>query len=278
MKPTPAQAVELISAHGATQYGLLASDLLDFVEYLEAGEHQLPTLRNAIGSGDSVPVDLHHRFRDVLGWEVMEGAGMTEVGTYYAVNPRYGQRKWGSVGQPAAETRLRIVAERGHDCAIEEVGEILVDSPSSTIGYWQDARATAELLSGGWLHTGDLARMDEDGYVWFVGRKKVMIVRRGSNIAPAEVEDVLDEHPLVHASVVVGVNDPRDGQVPAACVVLLDEGITNPEALLRDYVAGHLAAYKCPVYYLFLDELPRTSTGKFDRHHLLELAQERFAP
>ncbi|WDI41381.1 class I adenylate-forming enzyme family protein [Bremerella sp. P1] len=276
MKPTPARAVEAITKYGVTEYGLLASDLLDFIEYLEQEQHRLPTLNNAIGSGDSVPADLHHRFRDLLGWEVMEGAGMTEVGCYYSANPRYGTRKWGSLGVPTPGTQLRIVNEDGTDCEAGQHGEIVLKMKSATIGYWNDDNATHALFRDGWLHTGDLGYEDAEGYVWFVGRKKLMIIRRGSNIAPAEVENVLDEHPLVHASIVVGVRDPHDGQVPVACVALAEGAGADSEAAIRDFVRQHLAAYKNPVHYLFLDALPRTGTGKFDRHTLMERAERTF--
>ena len=276
VKPSPEQAVKLINQYRVTEYGMLASDLLDFVEYLEAHAKSLPSLKNGIGSGDSVPTDLHHRFRDLLGWEVMEGSGMTEINGYYSANPRYGKRKWGSIGLPTPGAALRIVGEDGSDCGVNEVGEIMVKIPSATIGYWENAEATAALFEDGWLHSGDLARFDEDGYFWFVGRKKLMIIRRGSNIAPAEVESVIDEHPAVHASVVVGVRDPRDGQVPVACVALIggEGSVSEPE--LSGFVSQHLAEYKCPVRYLFLPELPRTSTGKFDRQQLHDLAESRF--
>jgi long-chain acyl-CoA synthetase len=272
MKPTPATAVSTINAESVTEYGLLASDLLDFVEYLEENPNPLPTLKNSIGSGDAVPVDLHHRFRALLGWEVMEGAGMTEIAGYYAVNPRFGKRRWGSLGLPSPETELRIITADGEDCPSGETGEIVIRTLSATTGYWQDEQATTDLFRGEWLHTGDLGHFDDEGYVWFVGRKKLMIVRRGSNIAPAEVESIIDEHPLVHASVVVGVPDPRNGQVPVACVALLGKQDDSTEDSIRAFVTDHLAHYKHPVYYLFLDELPRTSTGKFDRHQLQALA------
>lgn len=276
MKPTPSQAVALINAEAVTEYGLLASDLLDFIEHLESNPSPLPTLTNSIGSGDSVPPDLHERFRKLIGWEVMEGAGMTEVGGYYAANPRYGTRKWGSLGLPTPATELRIVSTDGNDCQSGETGEIMVRSPSATIGYLDDEQATAELFRDGWLCTGDLGHFDDDGYVWFVGRRKLMIVRRGSNIAPAEVESVIDNHPLVHASVVVGLLDPKDGHVPVACVSLTGEKDDLSEASIRNYVAEHLATYKNPVHYLFFRELPRTGVGKFDRHRLQEVAASTF--
>lgn len=271
MQPTPEKAVSIIQQESVTEYGMLASNLLDFIEFLESNPTELPTLNNSIGSGDAVPPDLHHRFRDLLGWEVMEGAGMTEIGGYYAANPRFGRREWGSLGLPTPDTELRIVTSGGEDCPSGETGEIVLRTPSATIGYWHDEQATADLFQDDWLHTGDLGRFDDDGYIWFVGRMKLMIVRRGSNIAPAEVESIIDEHPAVHAAVVVGLPDRRDGEVPVACVALLNKQDDSTENSIRTCVAAELAAYKNPVHYLFFDELPRTSTGKFDRHQLKEL-------
>lgn len=277
IKPSPEEAAALIDEYRVNEYGMLASDLLDFIEYLEGHPSKLPSLKNSIGSGDRVPVDLHHRFRDLFGWQVMEGAGMTEVGCYYAANPRYGERKWGSLGLPTPDTELRVVDDLGKDCPVDEVGEILVRSPASTTGYWRDEEATAALYLDGWLRTGDLGHRDEQGYYWFVGRKKLMIVRRGSNISPAEVEDVLDEHPRVHASVVVGVSDRHDGQVPVAFLALVPGTKAFSEDDLRSFVAERLAAYMNPTRYFILSELPRNSTGKFDRHALQELAEQRVA-
>lgn len=274
MKPTPAQAVSVIQERAITQYAMLASDLLDFIEYLEKHRTELPTLQNSIGSGDAIPTDLHQRFRDLFGWEVMEACGMTEIGGYYAANPRHGKRKWGSLGVTVPDTQLRIVDDHGVDSPAGEAGEILVQTPSATIGYWQNADATAELFRDGWLHTGDLGYRDDDDYIWFVGRKKLMIVRRGSNIAPAEIENVIDRHPAVHASVVVGIPDNRDGQVPLAWISLLPDERPPSEDELREFVASHLAAYKNPTQFLFLDELPRNSTGKFDRQKLSRLATQ----
>jgi long-chain acyl-CoA synthetase len=164
------------------------------------------------------------------------------------------------------------VHDNGTDAIDGETGEILVQSPSATSGYWNAEAATAELFRDGWLQTGDLGRRDEDGYFWFVGRKKLMIVRRGSNIAPAEIEDVLDEHPKVHASVVVGIPDRADGHVPVACITPLAVEDPPTEEELREFLSGQIAEYKIPVRFLIMPELPRNSTGKADRHRLEEMA------
>ncbi len=256
---------------------MLASDLLDFIEYLEEHPNTLPSLNNSIGSGDAVPVELHHCFRDLFGWEVLEGCGLTEVGCYYSINPRYGLRKWGSMGKPCADTQIRIVNEQGEEASQGETGEIEVKMPSATIGYWHDTESSQQLFQDGWLRTGDLAYVDEQEYFWFVGRIKLMIIRRGSNIAPVEVENIIDEHPRVHASVVVGIADPRDGQVPVACIAPLHDALPPTSEELDEFVTARLAAYKTPVHYLFFSELPRNATGKFDRHHLEEIALTRLA-
>lgn len=176
------------------------------------------------------------------------------------------------MGIVCPETRLRIVNDQGVEVATGETGEIEVQSPSITTGYWQDPEQTKQLFKGEWLLTGDLAYADEEGYYWFVGRKKLMIVRRGSNIAPVEVENIIDEHPRVHASVVVGVPDHHDGQLPVAFITTLHDNLPPTAEELKSHVEARLAAYKCPVDYLFLDELPRNATGKFARHELEEIA------
>ncbi len=277
MKPAPEEAVALIKRFNVSEYGMLASDLLDFIENLEEHPSKLTSLINGIGSGDAVPLELHHRFRDLFGWEILEGCGMTEIGCYYAMNPRHGQRKWGSMGKPCPETQIRVVNDQGEEVLHGVTGEIEIRSPAATTGYWGDDQSSRKLFRDGWLVTGDLAYSDEDGYLWFVGRKKLMIVRRGSNISPVEVENIIDEHPRIHASVVVGIPDPRDGQVPVACFTPLHDAVAPTAGELHSYVSERLAAYKVPVHYLLFEELPRNATGKFDRHHLEELAVSKLA-
>ena len=180
-----------------------------------------------------------------------------------------GREKPGSIGVPAPGVQLRLV-ENGKDVAVGCTGEVWVKSDSSTVGYWQDEAATEEVYEEGWLKTGDLARVDEDGYIWFVGRSKLIIIRRGSNIAPAALERVLACHPHVHASVVVGMPDAVDGEVPVAWVVAKGEPL-NEEAL-RAHMAHQLASYEVPKRFLFRPELPLNSVGKFDRQRLKEEA------
>jgi acyl-CoA synthetase (AMP-forming)/AMP-acid ligase II len=277
-RPPPLEAAALIQEHGVSEFGLLASDLLDFVDHLEAHRLALPSLHTVIGSGDTVPVELQERFEALLGFPVLEGCGMTEVGGYYAVQPRHGPRKPGSLGLPTPGTELRLLPGQGTAEVLPgEVGEIAVRTASVTTGYWRQPEATRELFRGGWLLSGDLGRRDADGTLWFCGRRKLLIVRRGSNIAPAEIEELLDAHPAVHAAVVVGVPHPRDGEVPVAWVQPQPGAALPGPAVLEAYLSPSLAAFKQPVHYLAIAELPRNGIGKLDRALLRRRAVEQLA-
>ena len=272
MIPPPTQAVELIQSFGVTIYAMLASSLLDFVENLERNDAPKLSLRRVIGSGDSVPLKLQSRFLKLFGWPVLEGCGITEIGCYYATQPLEGG-KLGSIGLPTPGTRLRLV-EDGKDVPLGCTGEVLIKTPSLPLGYWEDLDATVSLFQDGWMRTGDIARQDEDGFIWFVGRRKLIIIRRGSNIAPAAVERVLANHPKVHSSVVVGVPDELDGEVPVAWIV--PKCLESPtEAELKDYVSKHLATYEMPLRYWLRTEMPLNSVGKFDRASLQKEASSK---
>jgi acyl-CoA synthetase (AMP-forming)/AMP-acid ligase II len=212
----------------------------------------------------------------VTGFEIDELYGPTEA-LSCITNPPFGTKRLGSIGKPVAQTRLRIVDQRGKDMPVGQAGELLVESPAMMVGYWNDPAATAEALRDGWMHTGDLARCDADGYYWFVGRKKEIIIRGGSNISPLEVEEVLDAHPAVHLSCVLGSPDRHYGEIVVAYVALRDTVIQRPTSEeLQQFVADRIAAYKVPERITFLDEMPLNATGKVDRKklHALVLAEQ----
>jgi long-chain acyl-CoA synthetase len=265
--PSAAQVVAAIQQRRVTRVQMLPASLEDLVEHLEHHPAQLRSWRCCTAGGDVVPVELHQRFRKVAGFELDELYGMTEVLSCIA-NPPFGAKKPGSIGKPVARTRVRIVDAQDRDVPPGETGELTVQSPAMMVGYWNDSAATAETLRGGWLHTGDLARCDEDGYYWFVSRKKEMIIRGGSNIFPLEVEEVLDEHPAVHLSCVVGVPDKHYGQIVAAYVELRAQAAAPSVDELRRFVAGRLAAYKVPEQIVIVPKMPLNATGKVDRKKL----------
>jgi len=267
--PTPDQVVEAIETHGVTRVQMLPATLEDLVEYLEGrGPANLRTWQVCTAGGDVVPLELHERFRRITGFDITELCGMTEA-LSYVTNPPFGPKRLGSIGKPAAHTKMRLVDEHDQDVPVGQMGEILVQTLAMMVGYWNDPEATAATLRDGWLYTGDLGRLDEDGYYWFVGRIKEIIIRGGSNISPLEVEEVIDEHPAVHLSCVVGVPDRRLGETVAAYVALRSDVSDRPTAEeLRRFVAARIAAYKVPERITIMDELPLNSTGKVDRKKL----------
>jgi acyl-CoA synthetase (AMP-forming)/AMP-acid ligase II len=272
--PTPAQVVDAIASRRVTRVQMLPATLEDLVDYLEAHPGcDIASWRCCTAGGDVVPLELHHRFRTVAGFDISELYGMTEA-LSCITNPPFGVKKAGSVGKPAVKTSVRIVDDHDQDVPPGGTGELLVRSPAVMVGYWNDPAATAETLRGGWVHTGDLARCDDDGYYWFVSRKKEIIIRGGSNISPLEVEEVLDDHPAVHLSCVVGLPDQHLGEIVAAYVSLRD-GIAVPPTPdeLRQFVAERLAAYKVPERITILRELPLNPSGKVDRKKLHALVR-----
>jgi long-chain acyl-CoA synthetase len=266
----PPLVLRTLEERQATHFGALPAMYTALVNCPEAAAHDLSRLRFCIAGGDAVPTELQRRFKATFGVEITEACGMTEV-IPYAGNPCYASKRSGSIGPPTPGTRLRIADDQGRELPPGEVGEILVQSKASMVGYWDDPQATAATLQDGWLRTGDLGRVDEDGYYWFVGRKKEIIVRGGSNISPLEVEEALYQHPAVKEAAVIGVPDASWGEVVQACVTLKDGAIVS-EAGLKQFLTDRLAAYKIPEAILFLPELPKGLTGKIHRKTLREQA------
>lgn len=220
------------------------------------------------GGGDSVSPTLQAAFRSALGQPLLEMYAATEV-VPLAWN-RPGRVRIGSVGQAAEGVDFRLLDAEDRDAGPGEVGEICVQSKRVMTGYWQDLDSTASALRGGWFHTGDLARCDADGYYWFAGRKKEIIIRGGSNISPQEVEAAICEHPAVSEVGVVGRRDPVWGETVSAWVALRP-GKAVTEADLIAFARERLADYKAPERIIFLSELPKGPSGKIQRRVLREM-------
>jgi long-chain acyl-CoA synthetase len=227
------------------------------------------SLRSCWAGGDSVSVALQEEFNDTFGVIIQEGIGMTELETICCNRP--GRVRCGSVGEPADGIEVRIVTESGADVAAGEVGEMVARGPFM-LGYWNDPEATAEAIRDGWLYTGDLARRDSDGYVWFAGRKKELIVRGGLNIAPQEVEEILLGHPAVSQAGVVGMPDPEFGEAVIAFIKLRD-GRDCTASELIDFARRYLSDHKVPAAVRFIDEMPLGPTAKVSRRALKESLQ-----
>lgn len=220
-------------------------------------------LRLCISGGDRVPIRLFEAFEQLTGVSVTEQCGSTETGPY-AMNPPFGRKKPGSVGLPAHGVQLAVVDEHGRDVPTGTVGEVRVKGPGIMDGYWNETAMTRKTLQNGSVITGDLGRFDEDGYLWFMGRRKDTIVRSVYKIAPLEVEAAFVEHPAVREACVIGVPDAACGQVPHAYVILKPDVKASSDELV-DFVRNRLAEYMVPAEVHLISEMPYKGPGKIDR-------------
>jgi long-chain acyl-CoA synthetase len=208
-----------------------------------------------------MPGEVLRSFEEKFGCKILEGYGLSETSPVASFNHPDRERKVGSIGTPIAGVEMKVVDYDDGDLPQGEVGEIVIKGPNVMKGYWNRPDATAEAIADGWFHTGDLARVDEDGYFFIVDRKKEMIVRGGYNVYPREIEEVLYEHPAVREAAVIGVPDERMGEEVGAAIAL-KEGAEAGEREIRDFVREQVANYKYPRRIWFVDELPKGPTGK----------------
>jgi long-chain acyl-CoA synthetase len=266
----PGAALRAIGENKITYTGGLPVMVNAMVNYPDAGKYDLSSLLVFTAGGDCVPMELQNRFKQLFGVPVDELCGMTEV--IYANQPYHlGERRPGSIGKPFGDVRIRLEDGQGNEVPNGDVGEVVVHSGAVTLGYWNDPENTAAALKNGGMHTGDLGRRDEDGYLWFTGRAKDIIIRGGSNISPGEVEDVLYTHPAVYEAGVVGVPCSELGQRVRAYVAL-KPGASATDKELIDWAAKSIAAYKVPETIQFMAALPKGLTGKVLRKALRDQA------
>ncbi len=264
----PDRLFDLLENPGFTLYFAVPTMFLALQEHPRWPDADFSRCRIVISGGAPCPPSIYERFWE-RGVPFRQGYGLTEAGpNNFGMPEEEVRRKPGSVGSPLPHVEVRVVGEAGGECPPGEVGELLIRGPHVTPGYWRNPEATAEALRGGWLHTGDLARVDEDGHHYIVGRKKEMFISGGENVYPAEVEGVLKGHPGVASAAVIGVPDPRWGEVGLAVVVPSRPGLSEEE--LRAYLRERLAAYKVPRRFVFVESLPLTGAGKIDRRRLKE--------
>lgn len=244
---------------------------------------QLAGLRLAASGGAALPREVARAFRERFGTTVLEGYALSETSAAAAFNHPGRPVREGSVGQALPGLRITVLDDGGQPLPAGRVGEIAVRGPVVTSGYWRRPEATAQSTRGGWFLTGDMGRMDDEGYLWVVDRKKDMIIRGGYNVYPREIEELLYEHPAVREAAVVGVPDDRLGEEVAA-VLVMDPSTAVELEELRAWLARRLASYKQPRLYHTVQSLPRGSTGKLlkqgiDRAELRRRARRvRLAP
>ncbi len=226
-------------------------------------------LRCAVSGGEPLPAELRENFEKVFGIELLDGYGLTEAAPVVSLNPP-GANRPGSVGKPLRGIEVRVADEEGNVLAPGNVGEIQVKGPNVMVGYHERPEETAATFApGGWLRTGDMARIDDDGYIWITGRKKEMMIVGGENVFPAEIEDALLRHPAVADVGVIGVPDPRRGECPKAFIVLAEGEEASAEEILR-FARERLPTYKIPREVEFRSDLPKAPTGKVMRRLLRE--------
>ncbi len=227
----------------------------------------LNPLRLCISGADKLPIETLNKFELKFKIPLLEGYGLTEASPIIAVNLLKGPRKAGSVGPPLPNIKIKVLNKTGKELPVENVGELLVKGPNVMKGYLNLADETSLVIKDGWLYTGDMVRVDKDGYIYIVGRKKDMLIVRGLNVYPKEVEDVLYQHPKVAEAGVIGIKDKHKGEVPEAFVVL-KEGEKATEQEIINFCRQILAPYKIPRFVKFRTHLPKTSTGKILKRKL----------
>lgn len=238
--------------------------------YPEVKKYNLRSITACISGGAALPVEVQARFEEITGGRLVEGYGLSEATPVTHSNPLFGLRKTGSIGIPFPGTDARVVSvETGEELPPWEVGELVVKGPQVMKGYWENPEETAAVLKEGWLFTGDIARMDEDGYFYIVDRKKDMIIAGGYNIYPREIEEVLYTHPKIKEAVVAGVPDEYWGETVKAYVVLKEGQEATPEEII-EFCRGKMARYKVPRQVEFRPGLPKSMIGKVLRRLLVE--------
>ncbi|MFL7811799.1 MAG: long-chain fatty acid--CoA ligase, partial [Anaerolineae bacterium] len=269
-----AQVLELLERERVTIFAAVPTMYQMLTQASNWESADLSSLRFCTSGGAPLPVPLVEKYAGEKGIRFKQGFGMTEYGPgLFALPAEDAIRKAGSIGRPNFFVDVRVVDGDNHPLGANEVGELVLKGPSGCSGYWNNPEATAAAYDGeGWFHTGDLVYHDEDWYFYVVDRKKDMFISGGENVYPAEIEAVIYRHPAVHMCAVIGVPDPKWGEVGLACVVLKPGASASEEELIA-FMQDHLARYKVPKSVEFLSELPISAAGKILKREL----QERLA-
>jgi len=233
-------------------------------------KYDLSSLIECVSGLAPLPEDILRGFEKKFNCVILEGYGLAEAGTAVTAHYKNKTRMPGSIGKPIPDVEIKIVDESDDEVSINDVGELIVYGPSVSSGYYKMPDKTKEKFRKGWLYTGDMAKMDGDGYVFIVDRKKDLIVRGGFNIIPRDIEEILFRHPKVADAAVIAIPDKVLGEEIKAFVVLHPQAELSEEDLI-DHCRDYLANYKCPKTIQFLEALPRNAIGKILRKELREM-------
>ena len=263
-KPQPEQLLEAIGKYNPTFAPLVPTMYIGILNHASIDRTPLTSIKGCFSGSAPLPVEVIRNFEKRTGAVIVEGYGLTETSPVTHINPfAGGKRKVGSIGVPIPDTECRIVdlIDGRTDLPTGETGELLVKGPQVMTGYWNKPDATADTLVDGWLHTGDIAQMDAEGYFYIVDRKKDMIISGGYNVYPRDIEEVYFEHPKVQEATAIGIPHPKRGEAVKVFIVL-KEGATATQEEMIAFCHEKLAKYKWPTEVEFRTELPKTNVGK----------------
>jgi long-chain acyl-CoA synthetase len=237
------------------------------LHHAAAGGADCSSLRTCVSGGAAMPAEIMRGFEEAFGCIILEGYGLSETSPVASFNHPHLDRKPGSIGTPVRGVEMCLLDAAGAALPVGEVGEIAIRGHNVMKGYWDRPEATAEAIQDGWFRTGDLARVDSDGYYYIVDRKKDLIIRGGYNVYPREIEEVLYEHPAVAEAAVIGLPHPELGEEIGAAVAVKPGASAAPDEL-RAFVKERVAAYKYPRHVWLVAELPKGPTGKILRREV----------
>jgi long-chain acyl-CoA synthetase len=263
----PGKALEVIQRDRVTVFEGVPTMYVALLNHPRRGEYDVGSLRVCVSGGAALPIEVLRRFEESFGCMILEGYGLSETSPVASFNHPGRERKAGSIGTPIQGVEIRVVDLLGQDVPAGAVGEIAIRGHNVMKGYWRHEQATSEAIPDGWFRSGDLARQDEDGYLFIVDRKKDLIIRGGYNVYPREIEEVLYEHPAVAEAAVIGIPHPTHGEEVGAAVVLKSGAEATP-ADLRAFCKERVAAYKYPRHVWLEAALPKTATGKLLRREV----------
>ena len=270
-KPQPQPLLEAINKFKPTFAPLVPTMYIGILQDPGMKNVDMTSIKGCFSGSAPLPVEVIKEFESRTGATIAEGFGLTESSPVTHINPFNGKRKVGSIGLPVSDTECRIVSlEDGEtDMPVGEEGEVIVKGPQIMKGYWNQPEETAATLKDGWLYTGDIGKMDEEGYFYIVDRKKDMILSAGYNVYPRDIEEVFFEHPKVVEAAAIGIPHEKRGEAVKVFVILV-EGETATQEEMLEYCEDKLARYKFPAEIEFRDELPKTNVGKVLKKDLRE--------
>jgi long-chain acyl-CoA synthetase len=263
-KPQPEPLLETIGKFKPTFAPLVPTMYIGILNHPKIDSTPMTSIKGCFSGSAPLPVEVIRDFENRTGAVIVEGYGLTESSPVTHINPfAGGKRKVGSIGLPIPDTACRIIdlTDNESELPVGESGELVLKGPQVMAGYWNNPEATSETLTDGWLHTGDIALMDEEGYFYIVDRKKDMIISGGFNVYPRDIEEVFFEHPKVQEATAIGIPHPSRGET-AKVFVVLKEGETATQEELIAFCQEKLAKFKWPTDVEFRDELPKTNVGK----------------